>query len=359
MLIKEVDRKLIRGCAIHNIEPLSIIESTQRIVHSVMKDHHLAPNNEDQQLFEKLAQFTSGSPVIVEVASKSLLAYFKKYQEDEKEVLSQFSYFFSPHLGAHEMLSCFSNAISLDLDRKSRLKTPQLACKVNTRSPPFVRKTRSISKHVQEEISAISAISSTSEDRLDVWDTNSQYDSWDSIEELINICQLSPEERLLLNTLCMFSCSPIPYSLVIEVSSLIAMATQQPHKAGTLSSKLLEMCLMKKYPSPVVLHPSLTTEEHDPEPEFVYVPQYISRSIWKNLEECDRVIALSTMFQALLVLFKIAQPLEACFLVGLCGLLLEMHEFDFPLMGEECYKTVHQLYEQYRERIVTSHLKGI
>lgn len=316
-LVKEVDRKLIRGCVIHLIEPLSTIETTQRIVYSVMKEHHLAPSNEDQQVFERLSEFTSGSPAIVKITTKILLAKFK---EDKQDALMR-----------------FSKDVSLELDRKSRLNYPETTHRAKLRSVSKLD-IPSVRSAIQDQVD------------IDIWNTNSDYDSWDSIEELIQSCDFSPKQRLLLNTLCIFSCSPIPYSLVIKLSALITTASQQSHIASTLPAKLQEMCLLKKYPSPVVLHPSLadskrTTECH----EFVYVPQYVSQSIWKAIDEKDHLIALSTVYQALLSLQHVAKPLEACFFSGLCSLLLEAFDFEFQLMGFECYKRVYQLYLEFKQ----------
>lgn len=334
-LIKEVDKKLIRGCEVHVIEPLTNIESTQRIVHSVMKEHHLTPNNDDQQVFERLAEFTFGSPVLVEIASKSLLAEFNKEEKPTTplvKIASKSLLAKSKEEEPDPPLTRFSDAILLEFDRKSRQHS----------------KTADNARSVKKETD-VSSVNSVKQEQNDVWDTNTKYDSWDSIEDLIQSYNFSPEERLLLNTLCIFSCSPISYSVVTEISSLIAMASQKPHIASILPIKLLELHLMKQYPSPVVLHPSFTSmQSKTGSHEFVYVPQYVSCSIWKTMVNDDRMIALSTMYLALRGLEQVARPLVAHFLCGLCYLLIEMLEFDLHLMGTDCYKMVWKLCLKYK-----------
>ena len=49
-LIKEVNCKLIRGCTIRKVEPLSLIHSTQHIVYSFLKENDFTPSNNDQEV---------------------------------------------------------------------------------------------------------------------------------------------------------------------------------------------------------------------------------------------------------------------------------------------------------------------
>ena len=69
-LIKEVDLKLVRGCSEHEVPPLSVIHSQQRIVHSIMTKEYFTPSNDDQHLFERLAEFTMGSPILIEIVTQ-------------------------------------------------------------------------------------------------------------------------------------------------------------------------------------------------------------------------------------------------------------------------------------------------
>ena len=76
-LIKEVDLNLVRGCKEHEVPPLSVINSQQRIVHSVMTKDNFAPNNDDQHKFEKLAELTIGSPVLVKIIAQAAQRCFE------------------------------------------------------------------------------------------------------------------------------------------------------------------------------------------------------------------------------------------------------------------------------------------
>jgi len=100
-LLKEVDSQLLRGCRVIDVEPLSMIHTTQRIVHSVLSAHHLAPTNEDQNFFEKLAEFTSGSPVLTDVTTALLLSEIKHDSQDKPQDI-------------HDTLMNFKDQLCLD-----------------------------------------------------------------------------------------------------------------------------------------------------------------------------------------------------------------------------------------------------
>lgn len=72
-LIQTVSQDLQRRCDAYTIEPLSVIESTQRIVYTLQREVDLAPYNSDQQNLEKLAELTSGSPILVDIISRLIL----------------------------------------------------------------------------------------------------------------------------------------------------------------------------------------------------------------------------------------------------------------------------------------------
>ena len=48
-LLKDIDHSLLRGTNVIDIQPLSSVHTTQRIVHSVLKYHHLASSHDEQQ----------------------------------------------------------------------------------------------------------------------------------------------------------------------------------------------------------------------------------------------------------------------------------------------------------------------
>jgi len=324
-LLKEVDHQLLRGCQIIDVEPLSMIHTTQRIVHSVLNAHHLAPTNEDQNFFEKLAELTSGSPVLTVVATALLLSELKHDSQDKSR-------------DVHDTLVNFKDQLCLDEMGPSTKPVTV----VRHESPKRTALVREISKNVYDRIDSIK------ETEQDPWCTSSIYDSWQAVAMLVDQCSLTAEEKLLLFAVSMFSCSPIPVSMVTEVSLMIAKASQKPHISTSLHSKLFQMHLMKRYPLPVILHPSLDTQKQSTEPEFVYMPQYIARAIWKDMmSPRDKVMALSTSFMALHTLADNTSSSDMGFLSGLCSLLLEAYELNYELMGKKCYQEVYKLYLRF------------
>ena len=325
-IVKEVDKKLIRGCSMHEIKTLSMIESTQRTVHCILKECHLAPTNEDQKIFERLAEFTSGSPVIVDIASQVLLKFLREAPDNLSAGLSK-----------------FADAIYLSESRTSAKASSR-------REMPTQAIVRTISENLTRVSSSITSVTS---DNRDVWESNSEYDSWDSIGRLLDCYLTLPEEMLLLRSLSMFSCSPIPMYLVTELSSLISLSSNHPHLAGLLHTKLLEMGIIKIYPLPVIYHQSACQLKPQTEPQYVYVPQHISSSLWICLNNEDRIVSLGIMYRTFLVLHHKVTILDAHFLLGLCSLLLEMFDFNFELMGRDCYQEVYKVYLSLLDRIAT------
>ena len=80
-LICEIRHQLVRGRGrgykILPIDSLSMIHSTQRTVYTIQREMDFAPDNKDQIILEKLAEFTSGSPVLVDITSQLILAQLK------------------------------------------------------------------------------------------------------------------------------------------------------------------------------------------------------------------------------------------------------------------------------------------
>ena len=321
-LLREIDHQLLRGCNIIDVKPLSPIHTTQRIVHSILNAHHLPPTNEDQNIFEKLAQFTSGSPALIDVTAALFLSQMEHNSQNESQ-------------DTHDTLVSLSNQLSLDeMDPSTKPVTI-----VRHEPPKGTAKIREISKDVYDNITSIR------DPEQDPWCTSSPYDSWQAVTTLIDQCSLSVEERLLLFAVSMFSCSPVPMSVVTEISSMIAKATHKPHISTSLHSKLFQMQLMKRYPLPVILHPSLSVQQPSTEPEIVYIPLYIARAIWKDMMcDVDKVVTLVTMYIALRTLADNMGSSNIGFLTGLTSLLVELYELNYELMGKQCYQEVYKLY---------------
>jgi len=317
-LVREIDHKLLRGCEVVDVKPLSMIHTTQRIVHTILSAHHFIPSKEDQKILEKLAQFTSGSPALIDV----IAALFLSEMEHESQNTSQ---------DTHDTLVKFNNRLLLDEVGPSTNPVTVVG-----HEPP--KRTEN-----EREIS-----DSAGPPDQDSWHTNSHYDSWQAVTTLIGQCSLDTEEKLLLFAMSIFSCIPVPMGVVAEVSSMILQVSQKPHISTNLYSKLFQMQLVKRYPLPVILHPSLGVQQSSTEPETVYVPQHIAQAIWKDMiSPLDKVVALSTMYKALCTLSDNQGSLEMGFLKGLSSLLVEMYECNYELMGKQCYKEVYKLYIRF------------
>ena len=289
-LVKEVDRKLVRGCMVHSIEPLTMIHSTQRMVHTLLKQLEVTPSNADQEMFEKLAEFTTGSPVVVEIASQVVLSCYD-------------------HL-RHKAVSHLNHMLLLEhKDIQSLNSSPTTAV---------------LHKYVN------------------VYQTDSLYDSWDSIMKLLDECDLSPEEKLLLNCVSIFGTSPVPFALVTKMSSMITQINHRTHLAGTLHQKLMKYKLLKRYPLPVVLHPAVLKSGTSSQVlEFVHVPQQISRCLWNSMEDVDKVVVLSVTFSSVSSLHQHSVDSDVS---GVCSLLHELFEENYSLVGEQCYQQMYGLY---------------
>lgn len=292
-LIKEVDCKLIRGCTFHVIEPLSAIGSTQRIVHAVMKEYHFTPSSIDQQILEELADFTLGSPVIIDIVSQVLLAQFKNCDNF--------------HLALQSVASLLSLK-SYDSD---------------TAEPP---------ERVQSDFGTV-AVS-------DLYATYSRYDSWESLHKLLDLCDFIPEERLLLHCLSIFGCLPVPFSLINEISSTITKSVQKQHLASTLHTKLVTFKFIQVYPLSVIFHHSvpMVMDSLQGELEFVCVPQHLSDCLARDMEEIDLIVAISVAIHSINSLNAV-QPVH-----GLMSLLIETLDCNFRLVGKDCFKTAFGLY---------------
>ncbi len=322
-LIRSIDQKLLRGCKIHTIEPLSKICSTQRTVYTLQRQVDLAPNNEDQRVLERVAEFTSGSPVLVDVTSQLILSKLRKENSKTSQDKSTSS-------NLHLKLREFAKSIDLKSTRQSReMKGQQF-------------KMRGISHDMMDSVPSVAEISS---EQRDGWDTRSIYDSWESICDIINSSELPLEEQTLLYCLSIFGCCPVPTSVVTSLSSIISTTSGKPHKAPTLLRNLTKKSFIFTYPSPVVMHPSLSTGAAGvtEEEKFVYMPQYLATYLWKSLDDCDRAFALATSYFTLSSLSS-SRPQCSPFLLGLVKLLLDAVHLHSDLMGLDCYSEVYRLY---------------
>ena len=316
-LTKEIDHDLLRGCTVHDVKPLSIIHSSQRIVYSVLSNYHLAPTNDDQSSISTLSNLTYGSPDLVDIVS-ALMSLLTDMNHDDDNP-------------AHKSLEDI--AIALERDNPATLSP---YCPADERCHPQVQVPIN-EKSVTLDEAAMSVDKNS-------WQTNEGHDSWDSVVTLITHFQLCEEEMLLLNCLSVFNCAPIPLCVVQELSVLISKAAHKLHLAGNLHTNLMKLKVLKQYPSPVVFHPSLKAK-NEKEITFFYVPQFIASALWSDLmAETDKVVVLGVLYKALTSLQRLNNDtIERKFVHGLCWILLSVYESNYGLMGKECFQAVYQM----------------
>ena len=74
---QHVKRALGRSVSVCEVQPLSVLHATQRLVYSVQSKHHLPPSREDQTAFQQLAHLSTGSPVLVRLIQSLLHHYIE------------------------------------------------------------------------------------------------------------------------------------------------------------------------------------------------------------------------------------------------------------------------------------------
>ena len=315
-LIRSIDHKLLRGCKVHHIEPLSMILSTQRIVYAMQQETHFCPKSKDQMIIEKISNFTSGSPVLVNIVSQLLLSHLSNASQQLSE----------------EPLTDFAKSITLNITDEKHTSSPPSS--LSSRSPsPTPSLSRQLCSSVSDSLSSISILAPECRDE---WDTPDSYDSWDSIAGLLSSCQFDIETKLLLDCLSHLGCGPIPLSIIASLSTLVTKTSGRTHLAGSLLSQLMDKGFVKLYPSPVVIHSNLKQDNY----EFVYVPKYIADYMLKELVYPDKAVALATCFRTL---SNAALPYSSV-VFGLLKSLLLIFELNSDLMGETCYGEVYRLY---------------
>ena len=315
-LRKSINDRLLRGTVIYDIQPLSTIHTTQRVVYSILKHNHLAPSNAEQDTFEKLAQFTNGSPEIVDVVSSLLHMHF----DNDNSILS------------------FADRVQLD-ELGPSTKPPSVPWSPHSLPTPTRYVVRHIDKCVYDTIPTV-------HETENPWVTSSYYDSWQAVTVLIDQCNLIPEERILLNCLAVLNCTPIPASLISEMAAMICKASHMPFLAPSLHTKLTNVNLLKTYPKPLVYFPKGACTQGKSDVTFCYVPQFVSEALWKDMmTDSDRAMALAIPYKALKLYFEqYPSDIEKPFLIGMCSVLVEQFEQNFALVGKECYQELYRFF---------------
>lgn len=69
---QHVKHALKRPVSVCEVQPLSVLHATQRLVYAVQSKHHLPPLCKDQTAFQQLAHLSTGSPVLVRLIQSLL-----------------------------------------------------------------------------------------------------------------------------------------------------------------------------------------------------------------------------------------------------------------------------------------------
>ena len=298
-LRKEIDQQLIRGWSLINIQPLSTIHTTQRIVHSIMSRTHFTPLNREQKLLEKIAGLTAGCPGLI----KSTNAILQRCLEEAEERMDG------------DYLNLFS------------LKIPMLS-------------------ETRAELSSSGARS-----RSGSFKTNSY------VSQLITAFQLPPAHEFVLRTLSVFSPLPIPLSVVDIVQSLVMKATQGSMDPGrgvpNSISNLLSTLLLQHYPSPVICPPSTQSTHTSSTPatsiskqtSFFCVPQLVQDSLWEDMEDTDIVFTITTAYKALLEFAHRAElsGSDLSFATGLAECIVAKCDSKKSCVDEGIYREAYRL----------------
>lgn len=88
-LKKQIDSKIMRGVNVVELKPLSELQSTERLVHSIVSKCEFVPYNTEQRIVGDVAEKTMGSPDLVQLTSALLSKYIDE-EDGEQGFLEKF-----------------------------------------------------------------------------------------------------------------------------------------------------------------------------------------------------------------------------------------------------------------------------
>ena len=282
---------LQRGCAITQVNPLSVLHATQRIVHSILKTGHLSPSDSDRKILCQIAEKTCGSPDVVDIASALLQKCSREC--DGGDLLEEFT----------------ARTKNLSSEREP--------------TPP------------------------SSDPTGNVTHTGS---ITDFVSSLIDGSQLPSCSYFLLCIFSCFGCAPLPRAVVEIACHLAVGADDKCNNQGTDPLTYLTSAgLLRVHPAAVVipLGGSKCTGVGGLEPSFYYVPPLVCDALRSRMEEHDKAFCVSSAYKALEQFSK--EPttdIITAFVLGLSSILMDgpwKHAMDDP-----CYKKIYQLYRTYQ-----------
>ena len=299
-LISQIDILLSRGSNIIEVEPLSPLHTTQRIVYEHMqKAVPSPPCDEDSTSLEKLADFTIGSPPVIAIMTSKGMSV--KYPEP---------------------LSDFAERLFLTTDEKSNESEHQ----------PF-----------SNDIYRIPLKSNCTP----------SCDFWGAIVKLTDLCELTPHEELFLYCLSIFHGTPVLECVLEGLAHLIQQSCCRSISYKELCGKLMDFKIVNSYPHPVAIHPVMEVNNKVKEAPLCYiVTPAVATALWTcKMEDTDRVVAMSVVYRVLEDIYSNRHTLGASDLqhvLGLVGVARESFGYYCGLIGSECYEMFYGLLLKYK-----------
>lgn len=262
-LTRDIDLKLTRGCTVLQLEPLSLVHTTQRMVHALLSRRHFAPQNSDQLVLAQLASLTHGCPDLVRLTAELVYRQF-----------------------LHS---------SYPMGDLTQLVQP--ACTEGDRITTFV-------------------------------------------DYIINHFKLDVPQYFVLQTLTMFGPIPILQSVAARVQTLVLSATNGGCGTDLLTS-LLESCLVKVYPPPVVIATSMMGRRR----ALYMVPHLVCEATLRRMDKMEVVFAIATAHRAVteeLAAISSDDLVISQYCAGMCEGLLSTAEGMGDVLDDSCLEELHR-----------------
>ena len=297
-LKKSVDNKLMRGTNVMELDPLSELHCTQRLVHSIMSRCDFVPYNREQEVLAEIADKTMGSPDLVGAASALLSQFISTTQECEDNGGSD-----DESGGGTEFLERFHSEVCCGGDESTSSLVPD-----------------------------------------------------DFATRLLKGFSLSECDSFFLSTLSLFGGAPIPRCLVEAIQLLsLSASSELPGGKGPLAH-LTDSHLLHVFPSPVIVSPTKPHTDHTPndslgqssvgvaESEFYYVPEVIGDAMRGCMDNNDLAFSFAVAHRALKKLYEErgTNTSLGAFLAGTAKALTDSLEGRNGM--EDCYKEVYRTY---------------
>ena len=324
VLKKQIDRQLLRGTADIALEPLSVLQVTERLVHGIItKCNEFTPYNREQEIISAVAQKSLGSPDLVDIISALLGKFISKVEEEESSGCTSFLELFDSRFCS----AVYSRSCSISYSTCSSVDE-----EVSTETEDIKSRDTGVGTSMEELKERLKQLDH---------DQSHLFDG-DFISHLIDGFHFSKSEFLMLATLSLFNGAPLPFVLVQQVQSLIQEAL--PDESHSPIQSLLSASLLHHHPSPVIAPPTLPPSSSTQliESFNYHIPLIISQTVCENLSKPDLVFSLTLAYTSLQKL--IASPLssDSTLRTSLSGLLQSI--LIEAEKQEDIYKTIYRLY---------------